>query len=145
MRGLQLHEVSHQVGDVKLPVWTEEVTQLAPGPSTLRHKLGEDAHRGMLELQGTTPASLLFLFFFFTVPSGPVWEERCCQTCREAQSITRWQVCASTSEDNAQDGGLSLPREPRIHFWAVQRLGCIAWQMKDSWPFVSSHGPISSH
>jgi hypothetical protein len=29
----------------------------------------------MLELQGTTPAFLFFLFFLLTVPSGPVWEE----------------------------------------------------------------------
>lgn len=77
MWGLQLHEVSHQVGDVKLPVWTEKVAQLAPGPSTFRYKLGEDAHCGMLELQGTTPASLFFLFFLLTVPSGPAWEEEC--------------------------------------------------------------------
>jgi hypothetical protein len=71
VRRLQLHEVGHQVGDVKLPVRTEQVAGLAPGPAPLGHKLGEDPHGGVLELQGAAPAPLLLLLLLLAVPRGP--------------------------------------------------------------------------
>ena len=68
---LQLHEVSNQVGDVKLPVRTEQVARLAPGASPLGHKLGEDPHHGVLVLEGAAPAPPLFLVFILAVSCGP--------------------------------------------------------------------------
>lgn len=68
---LQLHEVSNQVGDVELPVWTEQVAWLAPGASPLGHKLGEDPHHGVLVLEGAAPAPPLLLVLILAVSCGP--------------------------------------------------------------------------
>ena len=68
---LQLHEISNQVGDVKLPVGTEQVAWLAPGASPLGHKLGEDPHHGVLVLEGAAPAPPLLLVLILAVSCGP--------------------------------------------------------------------------
>lgn len=71
MRFLQLHEVGNQVGDVELPVGTEQVARLAPGSSPFGHKLGEDPHHGVLVLEGTAPAPPLLLVLILAVSCGP--------------------------------------------------------------------------
>lgn len=68
---LQLHEVCNQVGDVELPVGTEQVAWPAPGAGALRHKLSEDPHGGVLVLQGAASAPPPVLFFILAVSRGP--------------------------------------------------------------------------
>lgn len=67
---LQLHEVCNQVGDVDLPVGAEQVAELAPWASALGHELGEDAHGGVLVLQGTAAATPLLLVLVLTLSRG---------------------------------------------------------------------------
>ena len=68
---LQLHEVCNQVGDVELPVGTEQVAWPAPGAGALRHKLREDPHGGVLVLQGAASAPPLLLILILAVSRGP--------------------------------------------------------------------------
>lgn len=77
MRRLQLHEVHHQVGDVQLPAGIQQVAGLAPGAGALGHKLGEDPHGGVLELQGAAAAPALLLLLVLTLPRGPGGRRSC--------------------------------------------------------------------
>lgn len=73
---LQLHEASHQVGDVHLPVGAEQVAELSPGAGALGHELGEDAHCGVLVLEGAAPAPPLLVIVVLTLSCGPVGRRR---------------------------------------------------------------------
>lgn len=72
---LQLHEGGHQVGDVHLPVGTEQEAGLCPRAGALGHKLGEDPHGGVLVQQGAAPAPPLLLVFVLAVSRGPVGKD----------------------------------------------------------------------
>ena len=119
MRFLQIHEVCDQVGDVHLPVGTEQVAGLAPRAGALGHELGEDPHRGMLVLQGTAPAPPLLVVFILALPRGPWGNEKLSGPrtgFRRSGGTGQTGRCPPQPPwDNIPGGGLRTPRECCFH------------------------------
>lgn len=67
VRILQFHKIHHQVCNVKLPVWAQQVAQLTPRARTLSYELCEDSHRGVLVLQSASSSFPLIFILIITV------------------------------------------------------------------------------
>lgn len=123
MRFLQLHEVCNQVGDVDLPVGTEQVARLAPGAGALGHKLGENPHGGVLVLQGTAPAPLLALLIL-ALSGGP---------CGKAEAVLRAKAWSQRwLETQAGKAGASLSLQETT-FWQEP------WDGWEHWSITRQH------
>lgn len=122
---VQLHEVCNQVGDVELPVGTEQMAWPAPGAGALRHKVSKDPHGGVLVLQGAASAPPPVLFFILAVSRGPAGRRE--EALRSGDGMqgaleSRGRCLRQPTRDSISGRSLRTIQEHQLYHRAAQRV-----------------------